>query len=141
MFHDRYGIPASATSKPLEGMPSVEVGAGRPPPDALGKEILVLGTEEILHVPLMLSDELSRAVPAGTRVLFSSTTRSPIFALDRGDYAINSVLNFSSDDETTDGPGPRHAYNIAGDRRFAAIIVAPEPVPPHQTTAGTGGLV
>ncbi|MBP2388203.1 phosphoribosyltransferase domain-containing protein [Paeniglutamicibacter kerguelensis] len=142
MFHDRYGSPASATSNPLEGLRSVAKSVlDVLPQEAHGKEILVLGTEEFLHVPLMLSDELSKVVPAGTRVLFSSTTRSPIVPLDRGDYAINSVLNFSSHDDTMDGPGPRHAYNIAGARRFAAIIVAPEPGTPHHAMAGPGGLL
>lgn len=140
--HDRYGSPASATSNALEGLSSVAKSVlAVLPRETRGREILVLGTEEFLHVPLMLSDELSKVVSVGTRVLFSSTTRSPIVPLDRGDYAINSVLNFSSHDDTTDGPGPRHAYNVGGARPFAAIIVAPEPGTPHHAIAGPGGLL
>ncbi|MBF4577437.1 phosphoribosyltransferase domain-containing protein [Frondihabitans sp. VKM Ac-2883] len=86
---------------------------------------LVLGTEEFMAFPLEVAALLDTR---RTGVLFSSTTRSPIAAIDRDDYAIRSVHSFPSHDETIDGPGPRFAYNLTpGGRRFEQIVLVPEP--------------
>ncbi|MCG2620713.1 phosphoribosyltransferase [Arthrobacter sp. I2-34] len=103
--------------------------------------ILVLGTEEYLHLPLALADWLAGEVPAGVPVRFSSTTRSPIVALARPDYAINTVLSFASHDGTIDGPGPRYAYNVhrPGERR-GTVVVVPEPGTDPASVTGPGSL-
>ncbi|MFD1213620.1 phosphoribosyltransferase domain-containing protein [Arthrobacter sp. GCM10027362] len=102
--------------------------------------ILVLGTEEHLHLPLLLADWLNAQLP-GTRVRFSSTTRSPIVALDRPDYAINSVLAFASHDRTIDGPGPRYAYNVnCTGAHYGTIVVVPEPGTDPADLTGPGSL-
>ncbi|RFA16951.1 hypothetical protein B7R22_01190 [Subtercola boreus] len=91
--------------------------------------ILVLGSEEHIALPLSVADQLSHSDPLRERsVRFSTTTRSPITPIDRPDYAIASAITFPSHDLTSDGFGPRFAYNLTrGGRRFDAIVFLPEP--------------
>jgi phosphoribosyl transferase-like protein/phosphoribosyltransferase-like predicted ribonucleoside biosynthesis protein/RNA binding Pelota-like protein len=93
----------------------VTPGAGRPP------RILVLGTEELMYAPLRIADALTEHVVAGIR--FSTTTRSPVLAVDEPGYAIRSKLTFPAHDDPDDGPGPRYAYNVAGGDFDAVIVV------------------
>lgn len=94
-------------------------------------DVLVLGSEEFIGLPLLVADDLDRRAVAAAdtgRVLFSTTTRSPIAPLDRPDYAIASRIRFRSSDLTVDGPGDRFAYNLTrGGRRFTTIVLMPEP--------------
>ncbi|WP_427015944.1 phosphoribosyltransferase domain-containing protein [Pseudarthrobacter sp. P1] len=101
---------------------------------------LVLGTEEFIHLPLAVAHVLDGL--AGTEsVRFSTTTRSPIVALDRADYAIAAAATFASHDVTEDGPGVRFAYNISGaGRRFSTIVVLPEPGTDPAALEGEGSL-
>ncbi|RFA07968.1 hypothetical protein B7R54_01110 [Subtercola boreus] len=96
-----------------------------------GGATLVLGSEEYIALPLAVADELAhghRRTGGQRSVRFSTTTRSPIAAIDRPDYAIASALGFQSHDLTSDGFGPRFAYNLTRSGcRFDAIVFVPEP--------------
>jgi hypothetical protein len=76
-----------------------------------GGRVLVLGTEELMYAPLLTAVALSERLPD---VQYSTTTRSPVVALDEPGYPIRTALEFDAD-------GPRFAYNI--DRGFTDIVV------------------
>ncbi|MFJ7268269.1 phosphoribosyltransferase [Streptomyces sp. NPDC099050] len=85
---------------------------------ALGAEparVLVLGNEELMYAPLRLAQalEASGAAAAPVEVRFSTTTRSPVLAVDDPGYAIRTRLVFPAHDAPADGPGDRYAYNVA----------------------------
>jgi hypothetical protein len=71
-----------------------------------------LGFEELMYAPLRLARELEQVVDAD--VTYSTTTRSPVLAVDDPGYAIRTRLTFPAHDNPADGPGDRYAYNIAG---------------------------
>ncbi len=62
----------------------------------------------------------------GAAVYFSTTTRSPVLAVDDPGYAIRTRLSFPAHDRPADGPGERYAYNVAAGadrtRRFDAVV-------------------
>ncbi|MEU9302828.1 phosphoribosyltransferase [Streptomyces sp. NPDC048269] len=82
--------------------------------------ILVLGNEELMYAPLRLAKALEEA-GAAREVRFSTTTRSPVLAVDDPGYAIRTRLVFPAHDAPADGPGDRYAYNVAG-AGFDAVI-------------------
>ncbi|WP_326599256.1 phosphoribosyltransferase [Streptomyces sp. NBC_01803] len=90
------------------------------PPGA--RRVLVLGTEELIYVPLRLAAALEREA-AGVEAYFSTTTRSPVLAVDDPGYAIRTRLGFPAHDAPADGPGPRYAYNVAGQDWDAIVLV------------------
>ncbi|WP_430625633.1 phosphoribosyltransferase [Streptomyces sp. NBC_01264] len=77
--------------------------------------VLVLGNEELMYAPLRLAQalEASGAPSAPVEVRFSTTTRSPVLAVDDPGYAIRTRLVFPAHDAPADGPGDRYAYNVA----------------------------
>ncbi|OAL13072.1 phosphoribosyltransferase [Streptomyces noursei] len=81
--------------------------------------VLVLGCEELMYAPLALGVALERL--GGAEVRFSTTTRSPVLAVDDPGYAIRTRLVFPAHDEPADGPGDRYAYNVAG-AGFDAVV-------------------
>ncbi|MGW2955797.1 phosphoribosyltransferase [Streptomyces eurythermus] len=83
------------------------------------RRVLVLGFEELMYAPLRLARELERAADAEVR--FSTTTRSPVLAVDDPGYAIRTRLVFPAHDDPADGPGERYAYNVAG-AGFDAVV-------------------
>ncbi|MFC9119021.1 phosphoribosyltransferase [Streptomyces sp. NPDC057067] len=89
--------------------------------DALGeaRRVLVLGFEELMYAPLRLATALEDATTAEVR--YSTTTRSPVLAVDDPGYAIRSRLVFPAHDAPADGPGDRYAYNVAG-AGFDAVV-------------------
>ncbi|MFD5424480.1 phosphoribosyltransferase [Streptomyces sp. NPDC127084] len=94
--------------------------------DALGPaasrgRVLVLGCEELMYAPLRLAQALEKR--GGGEVRYSTTTRSPVLALDDPGYAIRSRLVFPAHDEPADGPGERYAYNVAGGGFDAVVAV------------------
>ncbi len=89
-----------------------------------GERTLVLGTEELMAVPLRLAVAL---VEAGNDVRFSTTTRSPALVVDEPDYAITSGITFPDHDDPADGPGTRFAYNIGGHRQHDDPADGPGP--------------
>ncbi|AOP46038.1 phosphoribosyltransferase [Streptomyces lydicus] len=106
------------------------------------RRVLVLGNEELMYAPLRLAEALDALMTAGTDsaargggpsapaagpgVHFSTTTRSPVLAVDDPGYAIRTRLSFPAHDRPADGPGERYAYNVAAgsdpERRFDAIV-------------------
>ncbi|MHC5906168.1 phosphoribosyltransferase [Streptomyces sp. S6] len=80
----------------------------------------VLGFEELMYAPLRLAHELEHIADAEIR--YSTTTRSPVLAVDDPGYAIRTRLTFPAHDNPADGPGDRYVYNIAG-AGFDAVIV------------------
>ncbi|MFF9000737.1 phosphoribosyltransferase [Streptomyces achromogenes] len=89
------------------------------------RRVLVLGSEELMYVPLRLARELERAGDAEVR--FSTTTRSPVLAVDDPGYAIRTRLVFPAHDDPADGPGERYAYNVAG-AGFDAVVAVVDSV-------------
>ncbi|MDQ1070946.1 phosphoribosyltransferase [Streptomyces canus] len=81
------------------------------PADA--RRVHVLGFEELMYAPLRLARELEQ-VAEGVEVTYSTTTRSPVLAVDDPGYAIRTRLVFPAHDTPADGPGDRYAYNVAG---------------------------
>ncbi|MFJ8542005.1 phosphoribosyltransferase domain-containing protein [Streptomyces sp. NPDC093586] len=85
------------------------------------RRVLVLGFEELMYAPLRLACELERTVDAEVR--YSTTTRSPVLAVDDPGYAIRTRLVFPAHDDPADGPGERYAYNVAGGGFDAVVAV------------------
>jgi hypothetical protein len=83
------------------------------------RRVLVLGFEELMYAPLRLARELEQVVAAEVR--YSTTTRSPVLAVDDPGYAIRSRIVFPAHDDPDDGPGERYAYNVAG-AGFDAVV-------------------
>ncbi|MFF4797120.1 phosphoribosyltransferase [Streptomyces sp. NPDC001351] len=83
------------------------------------RRVLVLGFEELMYTPLRLARELEQVADAEVR--YSTTTRSPVLAVDDPGYAIRSRIVFPAHDEPADGPGQRYAYNVAG-AGFDAVV-------------------
>ncbi|MGW8743150.1 phosphoribosyltransferase [Streptomyces sp. NPDC055794] len=83
------------------------------------RRVLVLGFEELMYAPLRLADALERTTDADVR--YSTTTRSPVLAVDDPGYAIRTRLVFPAHDDPADGPGERYAYNVAG-AGFDAVV-------------------
>ncbi|MEU9169023.1 phosphoribosyltransferase [Streptomyces sp. NPDC048420] len=88
------------------------------PPEAT--RVHILGFEELMYAPLRLARELEQ-VAQDTEVTYSTTTRSPVLAVDDPGYAIRTRLTFPAHDNPADGPGDRYTYNIAG-AGFDAVI-------------------
>ena len=85
------------------------------------RRVLVLGCEELMYAPLRIAADLAGALAPVATVRYSSTTRSPVVAVDDPGYAIRNRLSFSSTDEPAEPPesadpdaAPRFVYNVAG---------------------------
>ena len=99
--------------------------------------ILVLGTEEFMYVPLRIAEALNRALNAAKRteqtaeqtlgqtteqsarehrVLFQSTTRSPVHPIDQHGYPIRRAFTFEASDSAAstiaDDVLGRYVYNV-----------------------------
>jgi len=112
----------------LAGELAIRLAPPLPGEETVGNErrILVLGCEELMYAPLRIATELATELDGRATVRFSSTTRSPVVAVDDPGYAIRNRLSFASHDEPADGPGQRYAYNVAGfspDERFSDIVL------------------
>ncbi|WP_405808461.1 phosphoribosyltransferase [Streptomyces sp. NBC_00210] len=108
--------------------------------DALGaaRRVLVLGFEELMYAPLRLGTALEQVVDADVR--YSTTTRSPVLAVDDPGYAIRSRLVFPAHDDPADGPGQRYAYNVAGAGFDAVVAVVDSAADTPQLHAPDGLL-
>ncbi|MFF7759097.1 phosphoribosyltransferase [Streptomyces griseorubiginosus] len=82
----------------------------------------ILGFEELMYAPLRLAHALEETAAETTEVTYSTTTRSPVLAVDDPGYAIRTRLTFPAHDTPADGPGDRYAYNVAG-AGFDAVVV------------------
>ncbi|MFE7049551.1 phosphoribosyltransferase [Streptomyces californicus] len=97
------------------------------------RRVLVLGFEELMYAPLRLGTALEELLGARAEVRYSTTTRSPVLAVDDPGYAIRTRLLFPAHDDPADGPGDRYAYNVAG-AGFDAVV------PVVDSTADTPAL-
>ncbi|MFB7930451.1 phosphoribosyltransferase [Streptomyces sp. NPDC056039] len=88
------------------------------PEDA--RRVHILGFEELMYTPLRLAAALEQTA-ADIEVRYSTTTRSPVLAVDDPGYAIRTRLAFPAHDDPADGPGERYAYNVAG-AGFDAVV-------------------
>ncbi|MEU1509199.1 phosphoribosyltransferase [Kitasatospora sp. NPDC005748] len=108
-----------------EGRESRAAGSGR---------VLVLGCEELMYAPLRLAGALADHLPDGEeRVRYSTTTRSPVLAVDDPGYAIRTRLSFPAHDDPQDGGSrERFVYNVAPGadpaRRFDAVVLVVDDV-------------
>ncbi|WP_077192334.1 phosphoribosyltransferase [Streptomyces lydicus] len=127
------------------------------------RRVLVLGNEELMYAPLRLAEALDALVTAGSDgaresrggapsapaagpgVHFSTTTRSPVLAVDDPGYAIRTRLSFPAHDRPADGPGERYAYNVAAGadpaRRFGAIVAVVDSHGDRPELHAAGGLL
>jgi len=131
---DRHGVPAGRSRLPRTDVEGTAADLRR----ILGEEpgrVLVLGTEEHMHTPLVVADALRRT---GVDVTSSTTTRSPVAVLDDPAWPVRSGVRFRSRERTVDGPGERFAYNVHG---FDAIVVLPEPGTDRALLDGDDGLL
>ncbi|MET9521445.1 phosphoribosyltransferase [Streptomyces coeruleorubidus] len=106
------------------------------PADA--RRVLVLGFEELMYAPLRLGRELERVTDAEVR--YSTTTRSPVLAVDDPGYAIRTRLRFPAHDNPADGPGERYAYNVAG-AGFDAVIAVVDSAADTPSLHASDGLL
>ncbi|WP_037669422.1 phosphoribosyltransferase [Streptomyces griseus] len=106
------------------------------PADA--RRVHVLGFEELMYAPLRLAHELERAVDAEVR--YSTTTRSPVLAVDDPGYAIRSRLVFPAHDDPADGAGERYAYNVA-DAGFDAVVAVVDSIADTPALHAPDGLL
>ncbi|MER7051403.1 MULTISPECIES: phosphoribosyltransferase [unclassified Streptomyces] len=114
----RHGFTAAQRDRLESALPGMaERIAEALPTDA--RSVLVLGFEELMYAPLRLAHALEQTVDADVR--YSTTTRSPVLAVDDPGYAIRTRLVFPAHDDPADGPGERYAYNVAG-ARFDAVV-------------------
>ena len=105
-------LDAAVADAVLGGSDSCGPGAG---------PLLVLGSEELMYLPLRLAAELARP---GRAVLFQSTTRSPVHALDVEGYPIRRRVVLPAFDPADELP--RFVYNLTDpDRQVepAAILL------------------
>ena len=108
-------------------------GAGARP-----RRVLVLGFEELMYAPLRLAVALEELGAAEVR--YSTTTRSPVLAVDDPGYAIRTRLAFPAHDDPADGPGERYAYNVAGGGFDAVVAVVDSAADTPQLHAPDGLL-
>ena len=71
-----------------------------------GSRVVVVGTEELMYLPLRLAAVLG----ADFDVRFQSTTRSPVLALDDPGYPVRRAFTFADAEGATDAP--RFVYNV-----------------------------
>ncbi|MET9929620.1 MULTISPECIES: phosphoribosyltransferase [unclassified Streptomyces] len=101
------------------------------------RRVLVLGFEELMYAPLRLGTALEEA---GHDVRYSTTTRSPVLAVDDPGYAIRTRLVFPAHDDPADGPGERYAYNVAG-AGFDAVVLVVDSAADTPALHAPGGLL
>ncbi|WUH55696.1 phosphoribosyltransferase [Streptomyces sp. NBC_00442] len=108
------------------------------PGTARRPRVLVLGFEELMYAPLRLAVALEEL--GGAEVRYSTTTRSPVLAVDDPGYAIRTRLAFPAHDDPADGPGERYAYNVAGGGFDAVVAVVDSTADTPQLHAPDGLL-
>ncbi|MFE9673096.1 phosphoribosyltransferase [Streptomyces sp. NPDC006259] len=122
----------------LEGaLPAMAARLAEALPDG-ARRVHVLGFEELMYAPLRLAGELERTTDAEVR--FSTTTRSPVLAVDDPGYAIRSRIVFPAHDDPADGPGERYAYNVAG-ANFDAVVAVVDSAADTPALHAPGGLL
>ncbi|GAA1321808.1 phosphoribosyltransferase family protein [Pseudonocardia xinjiangensis] len=134
----RHGFTPHDHRRLADALPRLGAGLARAAGLVPGERTLVLGTEELMHLPLRLAQTLA---DAGHHVAFSSTTRSPAVVVAAQGYALTSGITFPAHDDPADGPGPRFAYNVGGGDGPAWDHVLVVVDPPADTAALRSGLL
>jgi hypothetical protein len=111
-----------------------------------GDRVLVLGFEELMYAPLRIAVALTEHPSlAGSMVRYSTTTRSPVLAVDDPGYAIRTRLRFPAHDNPSDGPGERFAYNLGphadGTREFTDVVLVIDEEADSTALHTDGGLL
>nr|WP_240110316.1 phosphoribosyltransferase [Streptomyces sp. MUM 203J] len=116
------------------------LGLGQPASGQVARapRVLVLGCEELMYAPIALAAALEERAPHA-HIRFSTTTRSPVLAVDDPGYAIRSRLVFPAHDDPADGPGDRYAYNVAG-MGFDAVALVVDSAADTPGLHAPGGL-
>ncbi|MFJ4813965.1 phosphoribosyltransferase [Streptomyces sp. NPDC088801] len=114
----RHGFTPSHRARLEAALPAMAARIAEALPHP-ARRVHVLGFEELMYAPLRLARELERTT--GIEVRYSTTTRSPVLAVDDPGYAIRTRLAFPAHDDPADGPGERYAYNVAG-AGFDAVV-------------------
>ncbi|MFH8972440.1 phosphoribosyltransferase [Streptomyces sp. NPDC017890] len=114
----RHGFTAAQRDRLESALPGMAERITEALP-AGARRVLVLGFEELMYAPLRLAHALEQTADADVR--YSTTTRSPVLAVDDPGYAIRTRLVFPAHDDPADGPGERYAYNVAG-AGFDAVV-------------------
>ncbi|CAM5371643.1 phosphoribosyltransferase [Streptomyces spiroverticillatus] len=138
------GIPDGGrhgfTAAHREALEAALPGMGKRVAEALGDapgRVLVLGFEELMYAPLRIGTALEEA---GVDVRYSTTTRSPVLAVDDPGYAIRTRLVFPAHDDPADGPGERYAYNVAG-AGFDTVLAVVDSTADTPRLHAPGGLL
>ncbi|MFB7515307.1 phosphoribosyltransferase [Streptomyces sp. NPDC056144] len=116
----RHGFTPDHRARLEEALPALAERITAALPATPAPRVLVLGFEELMYAPLRLATALEEA---GHDVRYSTTTRSPVLAVDDPGYAIRTRLVFPAHDDPADGPGERYAYNVAGAGFDAVVLV------------------
>ncbi|MEU4490628.1 phosphoribosyltransferase [Streptomyces purpurascens] len=114
----RHGFTPAQRERLEDALPAMAARLAEALPQN-ARRVHILGFEELMYAPLRLAHELERT--AGVEVRYSTTTRSPVLAVDDPGYAIRTRLAFPAHDDPADGPGERYAYNVAG-AGFDAVV-------------------
>ncbi|MEU1314488.1 phosphoribosyltransferase [Streptomyces tibetensis] len=114
----RHGFTPAHRARLEAALPAMAAGIAEALPHN-ARRVHILGFEELMYAPLRLARELERVTDIEVR--YSTTTRSPVLAVDDPGYAIRTRLAFPAHDDPADGPGERYAYNVAG-AGFDAVV-------------------
>ncbi|QDQ11336.1 phosphoribosyltransferase [Streptomyces spectabilis] len=128
----RHGFTPAHRARLAAALPGMAERLARALPEG-ARRVLVLGFEELMYAPLALGVALERHLGGRAEVRYSTTTRSPVLAVDDPGYAIRTRLVFPAHDDPADGPGDRYAYNVAGGGFDAVVAVV-------DSTADTAAL-
>ncbi|MET7512637.1 phosphoribosyltransferase [Streptomyces sp. NPDC005480] len=132
----RHGFTPEHRAALDAALPAMAARLSAPLGDA--RRVLVLGFEELMYAPLALAREVEKGT--GAQVRYSTTTRSPVLAVDDPGYAIRTRLVFPAHDDPADGPGERYAYNVAGGDFDAIVAVVDSTADTPQLHAPDGLL-
>lgn len=133
----RHGFTPGHRARLEAALPALTARLAEAIPEG-ARRVLVLGCEELMYAPLRLAQQLERSTPAEVR--YSTTTRSPVLAVDDPGYAIRSRIVFPAHDDPADGPGERYAYNVAG-QGFDAVVAVVDCVADTPKLHAPGGLL
>ncbi|MEN3583026.1 phosphoribosyltransferase [Streptomyces sp. ZYX-F-203] len=133
----RHGFTPDHRARLERALPEVgaRVAAALP---AEARRVLVLGCEELMYTPLRVALELERTVEAEVRC--STTTRSPVLAVDDPGYAVRTRLVFPAHDDPADGPGDRYVHNVAGGG-FDTVVAVVDSTADTPALHAPGGLL
>jgi len=97
----------------------------------IGNSTLCLGTEEFIYIPMLIAANM------GEGVKYHSTTRSPIFQLNKAEYGIQNGFSFES-------PGrsgvENYIYNIPNGRYNDLFLILEKEVSDHRLDSIIGIL-